>query len=309
MQAMWDAHDGINLSHKFMVALKEEVATAVTQGRALNFDAVTQIPVFHTAATQADPYSVYSNEALSIFNWLEATPEEETTLYFDALAQVVQNIAPDAFILYITRNPYDWIRSMYDQNLAAGAPLTYEEFLQKSGPGLKQHLDFNLALSGWRTHYGVDKIIMLPFELFKDNPKHFFTLLQEKTGCPIPNWQQAPKNQSTTPKGRAFMQQSFQMLDFISNSDIFDPQNKDIINQVFSLVKQSIKVDLIQNTGGKFKQDIEDSSIMPLKPHGISPELHNYIQNDYLPALHKQEKDYYGFYQTYADFKPEILSL
>ncbi|HWB63565.1 MAG TPA: sulfotransferase [Chitinophagales bacterium] len=96
------------------------------------------------------------------------------------LTATLQSIFPTAKVLIITRGYSSMLLSLYSQYIKGGGTLTFKELQQHYGQYFGLLYDYNWIIEQYRKTYGADKVIVMPYELFKTDPVKFTNLLEEK---------------------------------------------------------------------------------------------------------------------------------
>jgi hypothetical protein len=103
----------------------------------------------------------------------------------------------DATILIITRGFRSEMASSYSDALRWGLALSVEEFasLNQESPafeGLRaaDALDYDAALRLYADTFGAENVVVLPFELLRDDPRGFLARLEQRLGLE-PRYEQA----------------------------------------------------------------------------------------------------------------------
>lgn len=92
---------------------------------------------------------------------------------------------PDAHILIVTRGFRSMILSSYSQYVRSGGREDFETF---NRDGFGDHpWNYDILIRGYRESFGPDRVILLPYELLRDDPGAFTSALEERLGLePFP---------------------------------------------------------------------------------------------------------------------------
>ena len=101
------------------------------------------------------------------------------------VCQMLKDIFPNASVLLITRGFKNFILSGYSQYVRAGGTLGLEDLLQMSrdsDEAAQQSVDYDYIYQLYASAFGEENLIVLPFELLRDDQKRFFSTLEERLG-------------------------------------------------------------------------------------------------------------------------------
>ena len=151
---------------------------------------------FELAARAAGPpaepplWQVTSSEALSVPRTSDAPSAQEDPPPRRAVSLVesrrrvcetLRRLSPDATILIVTRGIRGRAASGYSQYVRMGGRLLPGETLaERSEPELERDPDSVIEL--YRDAFGPDRVIVMPYELLRDDPERFVRLLEERLG-------------------------------------------------------------------------------------------------------------------------------
>ena len=91
---------------------------------------------------------------------------------------------PDAKVLIVTRGFASVMASMYSQYVSIGGIDTPAEFVTEFTAIMVDFYDYNYLLTIYRETFGVGNVVVLPFELLKQNPEKFLMLVEQQTALP-----------------------------------------------------------------------------------------------------------------------------
>ena len=130
---------------------------------------------------------VISSEGLG--SWL---PHEvvgcEFDLAFDIktfqlyICNVLKNMFNKSKILIVTRNYEDIIKSDFSQFVKEGGDLGWKEYKKKYFHLLLELWDFNYLIDLYSNAFGAENVIIMPYELLRNDSENFFSYLDEKLG-------------------------------------------------------------------------------------------------------------------------------
>ncbi|MFN8286869.1 MAG: hypothetical protein U0V74_08970 [Chitinophagales bacterium] len=91
---------------------------------------------------------------------------------------------PEAKVLIVTRGFQSALKSMYSQYITIGGIYTFSEFLRQYAPIMGQFYDYTYLINLYRQTFGSANVVVLPFELLKDNQPQFLQLMEKDLGIP-----------------------------------------------------------------------------------------------------------------------------
>ncbi len=94
---------------------------------------------------------------------------------------LLYSLFPNAKILIITRAPKSAILSEYNESIKNGGHLTFNELslLPETHSYFEAILDYNFTINLYYRKFGLDNVIVLPYELLADNPESFINYLEQ----------------------------------------------------------------------------------------------------------------------------------
>lgn len=150
-------------------------------------------------------YFVTSDESLSTphpstgtipieFGMRDFTALEPSRPVQQKVCDTLRSLYPNSKILFITRGFKGIIMSGYSQYVRCGGVLTFQQFAVKSfvpqqdgKPMDKKHgegLDYTFIIHMYEAAFGKDNMIVLPFELLRDDQKKFLSVIEARLGLP-----------------------------------------------------------------------------------------------------------------------------
>lgn len=102
--------------------------------------------------------------------------------YQNNLAHTLKRIYPQAKILIVTRGYTTFFHSMYNELRMGGGVLSYPELHEKYIEFFKTTYDYSYVVNLYRTVFGHENVIVLPFEMLHDNPSSFTGIIEEALG-------------------------------------------------------------------------------------------------------------------------------
>ena len=157
---------------------------------------------------QAPKYYVTSEEALSHAS--PATPEvhlEPLIFHEPALREsqervcsILHDLFPTARILIVTRGLKQIVRSGYSEYVKSGGTLSFPSFVQAFEAPIRQFTDINSLLRLYGDRFGAANLMVLPYELLRDDPGRFLMLIESWLGIDHHEFNLARVNVSLTPQ-------------------------------------------------------------------------------------------------------------
>ncbi|SEI86805.1 hypothetical protein SAMN05421831_11419 [Allopseudospirillum japonicum] len=127
---------------------------------------------------------VVSHESLSTAYLNEPENSYFIRPYIDETAYLLSLLKISETILIVVRDPLSWIRSIYSQSIKQGGYTDAQDFVNQQSMFIQSSLDIKYLCDAYSRHFA--KIIILPFELMKDDLHGFWKILSKHTGCEIP---------------------------------------------------------------------------------------------------------------------------
>jgi hypothetical protein len=103
--------------------------------------------------------------------------------YHAAQARTCETLAelfPSAHILIVARGYRSMIMSSYSQYVRSGGSISLEELIRDAHR--ENPWDYDFLVSLYRRQFGADKVLVLPWELLRDDPSDFFSQLESRFG-------------------------------------------------------------------------------------------------------------------------------
>jgi hypothetical protein len=164
---------------------------AYVEGGVAGFRSVYSI-VHEAAAGRPDPlYSVTSCESLSIPGLDAGKPsvDYERSFAFDIPAaqsracSMLAELFPGAAVLIITRGFRSLIRSALSQYARSGGDIDVLQLIGADrGHGLTVVYDYDRLIGEYRRAFGTENVIVLPYELLRDDAQTFIRTLAARLG-------------------------------------------------------------------------------------------------------------------------------
>ncbi|HLL83352.1 MAG TPA: hypothetical protein VK420_11895 [Longimicrobium sp.] len=118
-----------------------------------------------------------------------ATPLDPVQRRQAAVCDVLKTLFPGSRVLIVTRGHRALLLSGYSQEVRGGAVLGAKaryNAMRKATPGPLpreyRHRDYDFVIGLYREAFGHDNVIVLPYELLRDDPAKFVVVLEERLG-------------------------------------------------------------------------------------------------------------------------------
>lgn len=110
----------------------------------------------------------------------ENSVPQSISRYQQKLAVTLYKIFPGAKILLITRGFSGMLVSAWNEYIVSGGVLSFEDFYEKYSTGLVAAYNYDHIISLFRNTFGEQNVIVLPFELLRDEPVKYISYLEQK---------------------------------------------------------------------------------------------------------------------------------
>ena len=90
----------------------------------------------------------------------------------------------EAHILIILRSPHSLVLSLYSQYLSSAGSLGLKHFLRESGELIFRLYDYGYVISEYQNLFGSKNVLVLPYEMLKDNQDKFLAEVNNFFGIP-----------------------------------------------------------------------------------------------------------------------------
>lgn len=148
---------------------------AYSEGGIAGFQSVYDIARQGAAPQEDVRYRVTSSESI-VLSDTRTDPAEAQ----ERTCTLLADLFPNAHVLIVTRGFRSMIFSSYSQFIRSGADVTLEEFV--AHPLLGQPWDYDRVLAMYERAFGAEKVIVLPYELLRDDADRFVRALEERLG-------------------------------------------------------------------------------------------------------------------------------
>lgn len=103
------------------------------------------------------------------------------------IAKRLHTVFPRGKILVVIREQNSWLLSNYQQYLIAGGTLSLKRYLRVTDQGRRpeyspNHVKYHLLISAYQQLFGGERVLVLPYEMFRDDKLEFLRQLGEFVG-------------------------------------------------------------------------------------------------------------------------------
>ena len=114
-------------------------------------------------------------------DWYGLTGSEayDYRVFQDHMCRTLYALFPNAKVLMITRGYDTLFSSIYAQYISMGGVQSCEQMMSTNEKMFTTFLDYNYSIDLYRKTFGNKNVVVLPFELLKENPKEFQSLIEE----------------------------------------------------------------------------------------------------------------------------------
>jgi hypothetical protein len=96
------------------------------------------------------------------------------------ICELLAALFPDAHVLIVTRGFRSMLLSSFSQYVRSGARVAFEEFV--NDPLIEDPWDYDRVIGLYRSAFGTEKVIVMPYELLRDDADRFIRTLEERLG-------------------------------------------------------------------------------------------------------------------------------
>jgi hypothetical protein len=162
---------------------------------------------------------VLSSEHLSLWKGeadivgLRNTKVYDLEGYQHRISETLHSLYPHAKVLIVTRGYASIFPSFYSQYISGGGTLTFQEVLDEFGPYFNTAYNYHFIISQYRKVFGKDNVLAMPYELLRDNPAQFTSLIEEAMG--IKETFQFPPEKINAALDRKILQAYYRFSNFL----------------------------------------------------------------------------------------------
>jgi len=198
-------------------------------------------------------------------------------------------------IFMVIREQKSLILSCYSQLFAKGGTLSLKDYICKPGKGRtpkfnKRFFMFNHLISLYQEVFGKKNVLVLPYEMFRDEPAQFLERLESFSGANIPD--SLPVQEKVNPRRNIFLESNLRLLNWFTwpnpdydNYPFYTGKIIRILDRAIRKRLRKIIPDFLENRAlDQHKQIIEqeigdfyrESNIQTSKLIGIDLDQYNY---------------------------------
>lgn len=105
----------------------------------------------------------------------------------ERVCRILHAFWPEATVLLITREFAGATRSVYSEVMRMGGDLGFPEFVEVYRPFLQAWLHYDHVIRTYRSVFGAERVVVLPFELLAQNEREFAESIEAVMGiCHVP---------------------------------------------------------------------------------------------------------------------------
>ena len=141
------------------------------------------------------PWYVTSSEHLVVPRARDDDPDSSASIVPIAdrrqlACEILRGLFGDATILIVTRGFRDALVSDYAHYVRRGGQMSLPGRYAGSGTatdagvGVDDYLDYDAAIADFEHAFGPERVIVLPYELLRDDPREFVATLEDRLGIP-----------------------------------------------------------------------------------------------------------------------------
>lgn len=169
---------------------------------------------------------------------------KELKNYQKNICTFFSQIFPFAKVLIVTRGYESMIAANYSQHLKEGGIIKAEDILEFTN-FIRDLFDYSYVINLYKEAFGEKNLIVLPYELLKDNPTAFFSKIEEE--LELPHFSFAPKvfNPSLGRAEASYLIRVNSLVDFVARNS--GEAGKKIKAWYITMRREKSFQDIIQN--------------------------------------------------------------
>lgn len=102
--------------------------------------------------------------------------------YQQNLSVTLHRLFPGGKVLIVTRGFASMLSSLYTEYIVSGGTLPFDRFYAQYQKGILKAYDYDALVTTFRSVFGTENVIVLPYELLRDNPARYTELIAERLG-------------------------------------------------------------------------------------------------------------------------------
>lgn len=164
-----------------------DISIDIDELKDFNFSGVINTEKILNKERAVGKYRVISSENLSVpafgfFNVDIEYKDFDVNVFRKQIANELYQMFPNAKILMIVRGIETLIPSIYSQYLIIGGTLSFSDFMKKYKETLAILFDYDSIFELYSHFFGQSNILVLPYELLKQNPSNFLEIIESNYG-------------------------------------------------------------------------------------------------------------------------------
>jgi len=121
----------------------------------------------------------------------------DVSVFQTNLVKTLKDFYPNPRILIVTRGFKAMVQSLYAQYANVGSRVGFLDFIEsKNGQTLVELLNYDKVINQYIEAFGAERVIILPYELMRDDPKKFLDVLCQKLDVPVEDFPHQKINNS-----------------------------------------------------------------------------------------------------------------
>jgi hypothetical protein len=139
-------------------------------------------PLPQTYVLSCEDLTVWQSPSRYDYYGLKITHPYDFEKYKKNICEMLYGLYPTAKILIVTRGYSSLFKSLYSQHIAMAGTLSFGEFMDANTPLFSSMLDYTYTINLYRQRFGTENVIVLPYELMRDNASDFLARIEKVVG-------------------------------------------------------------------------------------------------------------------------------
>lgn len=181
MQNLWFRSQKYSLSWKGNIEFVKSLRKAIKNN---TFDRDFEVNIETDKEYKEGQKLIISNESFSTAYLNEIEYQSEIPVFIDKASSLLGSLpSTNSKLLLVVREPISWIRSSYIQAIKQGWSGSAQDFVDKQILFLLHSLNLKYIISCYKRYFS--DILILPFELLKDDENKLWRTISEKFDVPV----------------------------------------------------------------------------------------------------------------------------
>jgi hypothetical protein len=301
MQNLWLNNDNYNLSWQGNIKFLKEVRNRVAIEKSLNDLAIE----LNTDPQRVEGNNlIISNEGFSGAYINQLNNQSKGHKFINEISKILGCLeVTNDKLLIVVRDPLSWIKSAFTQAIKQGWDGNTQKFVDEQKLFLFNSLDFRYIYQSYNRYF--NNILVLPFELLKDDEDKLWQIISDKFNVPLVNNRMQKLNVSLDDK-RIFLlskmnEMSNRTVNILADSNSYknEREKNNIING-YNQSKMWVHRRFVEHA--KEKEINELYQVFNLSKNDISDDFYHFelpkklidgIENNYFNALEGKIEDKY----------------